>query len=381
MGLFDARKRFARQVVSVFHSAGVAEAVYDPGEFAIRVRLETGEHATAYLINIFHECDGVPREERRGRIARYVAAMVADPGIPGDWTSAAPLLRTVLRPVTYGQGRVTDRRPLGREVLPMLNEMVVIDLPHSLAYVTIEQAGEWGMPEKVVFDQARRNVAALPALPPAAGPTVLHLQESGEEYWSSRLMIDGWLAAMEPYVGGRPVAVIPDTTGMTLLVDAPEHLGDLLEKVEKMYREAVRPISPMLYTVDHRGTVVPYEVAPDDPLGPALHRAEQVLATAEYGAQVIETDAFVAGAMLAERPDGTTFSFASWGDGVDTLLPRVDFVSFPSDDADTFFVSWRTLEREVDLEPEPGVVPERFRLRTWPHPGVVARLRAAATLP
>ena len=400
MGLLDKllgspQERFARQVLTAVRDSGVAEARYLPGQFAIQLRRDSksATPSIAYLGNLFRECAGTGRAERRARIASFLAAVVYNPGAPDTWDEVAPLLRPLLRSVSFGLGVPgTAPRPLRRPALPFIAEFVVVDQPTSIMYVTPGQVASWGVTERVVYDRARQNLAALarrtgPMTDDEGAPgqpmALVRMVESGDAYWASHLLVDGWLASQRDAVGGRPVMFIPDTTGVLLTADHGPGLAKIFELIEDEYREAARPISTMAYTVDHTGAVVPYEVPPDDPVHPAVHRSEVLLAAAEYASQAshLDTDAFVARLAVAERPDRSVFSVATWGEGVDTLLPRADYVSFPSADAEPFFVAWHDVTREVDLDPEPGLTPERYRLRSWPHPGVVERLRKLAATP
>jgi hypothetical protein len=384
MGIFGSREdRFARQVLTALRDAGVADARYDRDQFAIHVRHPTagGSPSIAYLGNIFRECRDAGREERRERIARYLAAVVFPSGAPETWDEVAPLLRPLLRAVTFGLGVPAGSPPLlRRPALPMLDEVVAVDQPTSMMYVTARQLAQWGVPESMVYDRARRNLPWSPSTPAAdAGAAVVRMVDDGDAYCASHLLLPGWLAAQATRVGGPPVAFVPDTTGL-LLAASSDGIGPLFAAVEEEYRDAARPISTMAYTVDAAGAVVPYEAPPGHPLHAVVHRSEVLMAAAEYGTQAAhlgtDTDAFAAMLTVAERPDRSVFSVATWTEGVDTLLPRADYVSFGS-----FLVTWDTLTREVDLDPAPGLIPERFRLHAWPHPGVVARLRTAAVTP
>lgn len=399
MGLLDRlrrppRERFARRVLRALRDAGVAHARYLPEQFAIEVRRDSpsAEPAVAYLGNLYRECERAGRAGSRERIATFLAAVIFNPGAPRAWEDVAPLLRPVLRTVTFGLGvPATAPRPLRRPAWPYLAEFVVVDQPTSIMYVTAGQLQEWGVTERAVFDRARRNMAEIAASTGdgvAAGPrSLVRMVESGDAYWASHLFVDGWLAGRRDGAAAPPLLFVPDTTGVLLAGraadDTPQTVGKLFELAEREYREAARPISPMAFTVDEAGAVVPFLVPRGHPMYEITHRSEVLLASAEYAAQGghLTTDAFVAGCAVAQRADGSVFSVASWAEGVDTLLPRADYVAFPSDGADPFYVAWDDVAREVDLEPEPGLEPERYRLRAWPHPGVVERLRRVATRP
>jgi hypothetical protein len=388
MGLFGSpQDRFAKRVIATLRGAGVTDARYDPDEFSVEFG---GAHL--YLSNVFRECQGASRTERDERIARLARTFLESPKTPKTWPDARPMLRPVLRGATFGLiGPPNATRPLRRPALPYLHELVVIDTPTAMGYVTANNLAEWGVTEAQVFDAARANLAALAGGPaPGDGPTMLRFVDDGNGYFVSRLLVDGWLDGLATAVGGRPVAFAPENNTLVVVADRPDGLPALLELMEREYREAPRSISPYPYTVDHRGMVVPYTVPEGDPLHGPLSRAAAILASDEYTAQATwlareherdGTDVFVARLMAVQRQDGPILTIATWTRDVDTLLPETQIVALCEDEDSRFYVPWAVLEREVDLEPEPGLDPVRYRLRTWPPEGVVARLRAAAVTP
>src|SRR5262249_21021712 len=119
---------------------------------------------------------------------------------------------------------------------------------------------------------------------------------------------------------------------------------------------------------------------------------EAIIAANEYANQqgwlerhdkgvLVAEGVFVASLGVAQRQDGSLFTFATWTEDVDSLLPRADFVGFSSLSQDVFLVLWQAVEREVDLVPVDGLGPVRFRVHAWPPPPVVERLRAEAVNP
>jgi hypothetical protein len=390
------RDRFAREVLAAVRGAGIAQAWYDRGQFAVGYRRErgTGEpDGWLYLGNIFRECQGATRTQRAGSIAGLVTGAVHHAAPPGTWGQARAHLRPVLRSGSFTLGVPhPGRAPLRRPALPYLDELVVLDRETSMEYVSDGLAETWAVPPDEVFVAARQNLAARATLPQPAGPppTVLRFADDGNGYFVSHLLLDGWLGDLAPQVGGRPVAFAPDHNTLLVTADEPGALGRLFDPVEQEYRSAVRPVSPQAYTLDAYGRLVPYRAPDGHPLTAAVRRAEAVLACAEYQAQRewLEheheqdgRDIFVARLSMASRPDGTVFTFATWGEHVDTLLPRADQVAFASDGTPTFFVAWSALAREVDLVPVAGLRPDRYRLTDWPPAPVVHRLRAAAAGP
>jgi hypothetical protein len=394
MGLLDRiigtpRDRFAREVLRAVRSAPGIEAWYEPEQFRIRYRRGKNDDASGwvYLSNVYRECEGANRAERDQRIIRLVEHVVASHELPDGWADVAPRLRPVLRPVTFAQGRPADTPgPLSRPALPHLREFVVIDRPTSMAYVTGANLAKWSVTAEHVFDRARSNLtamAALPAAPPPDGPMLMRFVENGDAYFVSRLLVYGWLASLASRVGGRPVAFIPDQNTLIVTDDRPDGLAPLFELIEKEYNEAVRSLSPMAYSVDEHGEMVPYPAPSGHPLAAVIHRAEVLLAASEYSAQQhwleqTHDDVHIAAFVVAQRPDQSVFSCATWTDGVASLLPQTEYVSFTSATEAMFFVPWDVVEREAGLVAVPDLDPPRFRVAAWPPDPIVKRLRAAA---
>src|SRR6266511_803478 len=369
--------------------ACTAEATYHPADFSIAFRRGPGdgEGGVVYLSNVFRECRGASRAERRQRILQLVSSVIAIDQVPDTWAQARGRLRPVLRAVTFGQAEATGRLTLlSRPAFPFLAELVVIDEPTAMAYVTVAQTREWGVPAVEVFEAVHANLTLLAGgsdglaadRPPGQGPALLRFVDDGDAYYVSRLLLDGWLAGLATDVGGRPVAFVPDHNTLIVTADRPDSLGALFELVEQEYTDAVRPISPQAYTVDPYGKVTTYAAPDGHPVAAAVYRSQQEWLEAEHERDGADT--FVATLTVATRPGGPTISYAVWPDGVDTLLPRAEYVSFASDHG-SFFVPWQTLEREVDLVPVADLTPERYRLTAWPPPPVVERLKAQASQP
>ncbi|MFL6075529.1 MAG: hypothetical protein ACJ73S_19240 [Mycobacteriales bacterium] len=395
MGIFKrsgdlSRHDYANRVLAEVRRAGAAEAWYDSDAFAVRFRRVPADSvATINLSRLYQEATGMPAAERDQRIARFVADVVTPASLPETWEAVAPLLRPVLRAATFGQS--TDM--LFRPALPYLREAVVIDQPSTMAYVKADKLAAWGVPAEQVFATARENlarIAAMPDEPPADGPALLRFVDDGDGYFVSRLLLDGWLAGLAGRVGGRPVAFAPDQNSLLVTGDQPDAMAQLYELVESEYRDAPRSVSPVGYTVDNSGRVVPYAPPPGHPVEAVVHRAEVVLAATEYQAQgdylnerhqAEGRDVFVASLMAAGRDDGSVFTVASWADGVEALLPAADFVALNADGVESFYVPWEVAARTAALEPADGLYPPRYHVQGWPPPPVLDQLKTQATRP
>lgn len=388
MGSLDDRSQSQRRwiahlVTQALRAQGATDIEYDDQTRLLRYRPADGEPSTADLADLFEACVGEGADERAVHIEGYVGTLIGFPFGPSTWETAAAKLRPVVRPAGYARSTEGSGQALSREFLPLLYEMVVVDMPEKMIYVGVKDVRRWGVAESLVFDRARSNLEKIAEPPPAerrtGGPAMVRMVETGSDYWASNLLLDGWLAGMAVYLGGRPVALLPDTDGLTLVADTA--IDVLLTMNEKHYREATRPLSPQAYTVDDAGRVVPYSVPVGDSRWGAVHRSEVLFAVREYEQQAENhdgLDGFLAQLMVKERPGGEVFSLTVWGEGVDGLLPRADYVVFMSEPAEHFAVPWEVAVRETGLVPEPGWAPARFRARRWPARRVLERLRAAA---
>ena len=346
MGLFRRirRARLASQVIRRLRHAGAADARYDARAFA--VRFSRGGEATKVLpLDTLLAERARRRRERRHQVDRFVAGFLDTPLPPQRWADVCPLLRPVLR----GSVPVGDiSAPLRRPALPYLSEFVVIDQPDTMTYVAAEQLAGWGVPEAEVFTAARQNLTGAVLHGVATESVVVQFLDDGDSYWTSHLLLNGWLARLAPQVGGVPVAFAPERGTLIVVADGSTHLPGLFAQAELAYLTSPRAITPMAYVSDEHGHTVPYAATPGHPLYDCVRRAEAVLAMQEYARQA-ETLADAAPLTLAGDDLRTR---TVWTPGV--LLPRADDVVIGDD-----VRPWA--EVAPDLERVAGLEPPRFR--------------------
>ena len=100
--------------------------------------------------------------------------------------------------------------------------------------------------------------AELPASAGFFGPSVLHVPDYGGEQLVSWVLLEGWLAELDEQVGGRAVAFLPSTLMLLVCADEPRLVEQLYELAADEYARTPRPLSPMGYTTDDDGRVVPF---------------------------------------------------------------------------------------------------------------------------
>jgi hypothetical protein len=352
-----ARARLASQVIRRLRGAGVTDARYDAGTFSVRFTSAGDDVPTIMELGGLVTDRPSGRRERRARLDRFVAGFLRTPAVPADWTTACRLLRPVLRGATPLSADVAA--PLRRPAMPYLSEYVVVDRPDTMTYVSADQLDEWGVSAEEAFQAARSNLSGAVLHGVAHEPTVVRFVDDGDAYWTSHLLLDGWLSRLTPQVGGVPVAFAPERGTLIVAPDGSAHLPELLNQVEQAYASSQRAITPMAYVSDEHGRTVPYAAPEGHPMRGCVQRAEAVLAVTEYGRQAatLSRDA-AALRVVGSEPEGWR-TRALWTRDEPTMLPRADEVLVGET-----VRSWA--EVEPHLTPVPDLDPPRWRAEAWP---------------
>lgn len=309
--------------------------------------------------------------------------------IPADWADAQPLLRPVLRPQSYVNSLTSGgAQPWSRTIWPLVNEMVVVDLPDARATVTLRETDRWGISAEQAFAAARANLAARRAtLTP--GESVMLNDADGSTYVDSMILVDGFLTSPSAPDAPRPLVFFPGDGMLLVCTDSPDTAPQFFDAAENMYLEADRPISPQGYTVAG-GTIVACDQAGPHPLRGLALRARALLTSQEYEAQTellrakYESELlpqYVGSAQVIQTPWGPRTT-AVWGEGIPWELPQTDYLTFaagdPSAVSDSFTVPFSTVLDLVGIAPIAGLTPARYRADAWPAPELVMALKAHA---
>jgi hypothetical protein len=357
-----ARARLAGQVIRRLRRAGVAEARYDAATFSVRFRPVGHDGAAIMSLEILlGELTG-SRRERRARVDAFVDGFIRVPDMPGTWEQACPRLRPVLRGAAPMAGEKLPA-PLRRPALPYLSELVVVDQPDTMTFVAPDLLDGWGVSEDEAFAAARTNLSQVVHRRAAPAPVVLRFVDDGDAYWTSHLLIDGWLAGLAEQVGGVPVAFAPERALLLVTAEGGEYLSGLFTLAEELYVGSPRAITPMAYVSDARGRTVPYPA----PAGHRLHRqvtrAAGLLAVHEYAHQA---RSFAAGPtplplrLIDPVGDGDGWrTRAVWDRDEPALVPAADEVQCGSGT-----VPWAVIEPHLLLVAE--VDPPRWHADGWP---------------
>lgn len=398
----EARLRFREYVAAVAEELPFIDSVSEAPAGELALELEAGgEPWTLFLDNLYKETRELSLEARLERCVFFLSSLADRDEQPSSWYDASrqvlPLLRAASAVRAAGRGIVW------RPIAPGLVACVGLDLPRSITYVGQSQLDSWQVGEEELFRVAERNLAErvhpeeIQDRDPES-PYPIFTVDSEDDYQSSRLLLPGWLAGFRGHVEGDPVAAVPER-GQLVVAGADNDLAieRLLDLAEREYDASPRRISPALYTVDEHDRVVPFE--PEvHPLTQQLQRNHRVLALTEYEQQQPALEARLAAAgrellvaayTLVEN-DEESFSYCVWGEGVDSLLPRTDWVVLAglsavggtAEDKNRWFarVRWNDLQRVATgcLRLEPSSSPERYHTRRWPDSEELEELRSLA---
>lgn len=364
MGLLQrvARARLASRVIRRLRSAGVSDAGYDAATFSVRFRpVGRASPAVMHLDNLLAELGG-RRRERRAQIARFVDGFARVPEVPTEWQHVCPRLRPVLRGATPASGGEAMSTPLRRPVLPFLAEFVVVDQPDTMTYVSVDQLAGWGVTADEVFASARTHLSVSVQPPAGQAPVVLRFVDDGDAYWTSHLLLDGWLAGLAGAVGGTPVAFAPERGTLLVTADGTEQLPALFALAEETYVGSPRGITPMAYVSGPDGRTTAYPALPGHPLHRVVQRAGALLAVHEYAHQtrlLAGGPAVAAPLQLVGSPEDGWRTRAVWAADGPALLPEADEVLFG-----TTVMPWT--EIVPALTRVDHVDPPRWHATRWP---------------
>ena len=211
-----------------------------------------------------------------------------------------------------------------------------------------------------MFAVARNNIAARYP-PQPQQQRVGHLRGDGHSYCDSAALVPGWLSSFATDSGPRPLVFFPGDEVLLVCTDDPEVAPEFFAAAERLYRQAVVPVSPQGYTIAG-DTIVPLDRAGPTPVRSLAVRARSVLADGEYLAQTERLqryfaeqvlDAQAGSVQLIETPRGSC-TMTVWGEGASWLLPEADYVTFLSgDQSDYFTVPFPVVADVVGLVADP----------------------------
>jgi hypothetical protein len=402
MGLFDRvfgrktdpRQAFADRIIAGLRAGGMAVPItYDAENFQLLLKVGSIQHK-AYLGNHYSHYEKAPQRERPALVAhtlRFIQFSIEP--MPESFESCRPALLPSIRTraeIALLLLQVEQDQPTvdGMPFADLAGDLAVtlsIDKPEAIVPVMAHMLERWS----VSFDEALAiacdNLRARSRdLFERISPD-LYASPWRDSYDSARLLLPELFGQLR--VPGRLLAMPAAREGLMLTgSDAPHGLAAMAEFARGL-PNGMRPISTTILQWTGAGWA-PYMLDPACP----EHRdliARQIEETHQRYAQQKElldaahqkagTDIFVASYRVAEFEGGRFKSDAVWGEGLDTLIPRVDrLMLMPAVGTRVIVVPWETAWDLVGKYlSATDFHPARFRVREFPSEAELATLAAA----
>lgn len=262
--------------------------------------------------------------------------------------------------------------------------LVALDSPNSFSYVDAGRLTEWGLPFDQALNIAVDNLRACSPCQFERMPGGFHKSAYCDGYDASRILLPHLLSQLE--LQGAPVAVA--MTRDILLVTGSEDypaLHAMAAFVDSAMGTATRPIAYLPITW-RRGAWEPLDTGDSRYAKLDLLRVKQSLWDYSEQKKLLDaqherdgTDIFVATFEIVKDGDQLR-SYAVWTAGVDTLLPRADFIALylGENPGDTLVRSWADFEAACGpIQAAAGYYPPRILVTGQPSREALEQLTEA----
>lgn len=389
---------FADEVITLARNVLGLQAKRLDG-FALQILGPDGKPATMNLRNIHAQAQLLYGEERAAWLSEFMLEVLTKERSAG-WHATAPSLLPAVRPTKWAGVTLPVAKavkpaadsalssiPFCKPLAPFVKVVCAVDSERTMAFATEEDLAAWDVSGEAALATAITNLAARPCEIHRNGPTATI--DGPDGYASSWLAVPAVLSRAAAAVGNNVVAIALGRDELVLVdTEHPTATAQILGLALDQYQNATRQLSPVPYLVSETG-IEPWVPPRDHPAGPAVDKANHLLAVVEYGQQKARLDAaadeaaYVAERQLRRRPDGTLQAWAAWvrqvGNG---LLPATDMLMLVDNDDSSadFAVTWTDALRLAGhaLHQEPEYDPPRWRYRGWPDEGTMEALRSTA---
>lgn len=389
--------RFAQLFIQELRRAGITtELTYDKANGRI-IRGKVEDASSIHLANFHQQYLSVPRRFRNRTLTEFVQGMILPDELPQDFDEA----RGNLRPKVWARAALeksrlqiqidtgdADKMDIPEyEIGSHLVASLVYDFPNSMRSISKDDLNKWGTTYYEALEIARENLDAV-AITFAKIGDGCYASATGDSYDACRLLVPSLLERFD--VKGDLVAMVPNRD--TLLVCGAaddESLKIVLDLATKASEEA-RPLVPIPVCFAG-GEWVDWLPPSGHPTYRGFRELAMRFTYQEYAEQKVlleqihekdGTELFVASYMVVEKEDGTVLSHSVWTKGVNTLLPRTEWIIFGSVDEEdkgtAAIASWdRAVEILGPLMEPTNLYPERVRVMGYPTPKQLSDLGMA----
>ena len=371
---------FAKLMMDCIRQTGEkGKIVYDSKEFSLRGEGKT--YAAMFLTNAYTEYCAAPLADRSRVVRHYVRNWFgASKEMPKDFEDVKPDLLPVVRSRAHFE--INNLEVVGGTPLNWPYEVlgehfgvgIVYDLPEAMRSVSQGSLDPWNVTFYEALEAAMENLLSLEAkfIGPGDGEGVF-LSATGDNYDASRLLIKDAIRRFR--VKGDHIAMVPNRENLIVVgSEDVEGLAGMLRLAAKAMKEP-RPISGIALRLDG-DEWTPWMPAEDHP----SYAAFQELRLQSFGQDYAQQkdmldklhakngeDVFVANFSAIKRPDGKVFSYATWTETTNSLLPKTDTLVLGRMGSEPQMVEWEEVVGIVgDLMEEVDIYPPRFRVREFP---------------
>ena len=298
--------------------------------------------------------------------------------MPEDFEDAKPDLLPIVRSRSYFElNSLEDGIPLS---LPyeVLGEHfgigLVYDLPEAMRSVPQASLDAWNVSFYEALEAAMENLLNLEAkfIGPESGEGA-YLSATGDSYDASRLLLKDAIRHFQ--VMGDHIAMIPNRENLIVVGSEDiEGLAGMAKLADQAMKEP-RPISGIALRLDG-DEWTPWMPPPSHP----SYKKFQELRLQSFGQDYAQQkemldmlhakkgeDVFVANFSAMKRPDGKVFSYATWTETTNSLLPKTDTLVVGRLGSEPQMVEWaKVVEVVGDLMETLDIYPPRFRVREFP---------------
>src|SRR5262245_28855423 len=258
---------------------------------------------------------------------------------------------------------------------------LVYDLPQTMQSVSEEQLRDWGVSYYEALEIARENLEQVPTSYAQIGDGCFAFM-TGDSYDCCRLLLPSLVDRLN--VKGDLIAMAPNRDTL-LVTGSDDELGlRIMADLAAKALEDARPMVPIPLRRDGDDWVdwAPPAGHPSEAQFRNLARRFYLDIYTEQKQQldrIFEDDGvelFVASYTLVKKEDDRLYSYAVWGNGVKTLLPRAEWLMFIRGEDDLPAVArWEKAEQTVGHLMKPtDHYPPRVEVLEFPTDAELAKL-------
>ncbi len=384
------RDEFAQRMLEALRQAGaVSDAQYDQQEFRLQIVGPVGTH-TFNLTNVFSEHCRVAPEDRQSHFDRVVRAALSPlVEMPDEFQHAAPDLRPAVRS-RFFLDRMELEANLENRPLPVFPHVVLgehlavhlaYDMPDSLRLLDQSQLDQWDVSLWEALEVSKQNMfeTDINLLSVEGG----FYMTPGDTYDSALILHTDLLRSLE--VQGDLLVMVPSrdkllitgtefSDGLTLMVGlGGEALAGPRPVCGIPFRLVGEEFEPWHPQDDHEFCQQFRELEVRS-LGPEYAEQKQLL---EEIHQQEETDLFVATySALRQQESQRIFSYAVWGEGVETLMPRTHRIALIAENQGFLgMADWdQVMAVAGDLFEPVALYPPRWLVKEFPSPEQISAI-------